>query len=142
MSEIVCGDLREIRKSAKFSRKSNAMIHNFWTVGYQYQRIREKAEEYGIRTRRENERGTSSKCPRCGSKRIVKRGRLFKCVECMLEAHRDAVGSVNIGLAQGYSLREPLTGRWHALCSYHVYEQEPPPLGRGGCQTQSMELRI
>ena len=99
MSEIVCGDLREIRKSAKFSRKSNAMIHNFWTVSYQYQRIREKAEEYGIRTRRENERGTSSKCPRCGSKRIVKRGRLFKCVECMLEAHRDAVGSVNIGLA-------------------------------------------
>jgi len=99
VSEIVCGDLREIRKSAKFSRKSNAMIHNFWTVGYQYQRIREKAEEYGIRTRRENERGTSSKCPRCGSKRIVKRGRLFKCVECMLEAHRDAVGSVNIGLA-------------------------------------------
>ncbi|MHC1611551.1 MAG: RNA-guided endonuclease InsQ/TnpB family protein, partial [Candidatus Methanospirareceae archaeon] len=38
---------------------------------------------------------------RCHSSRIVKRGRLFKCVDCKLEAHRDAVGSVNIGLAQG-----------------------------------------
>ena len=101
VAEIVCGDLREIRDNAKFGKKSNSMIHNFWSVGYQYQRLREKAEEYGLRTRRENERGTSSECPRCGSNRIVKRGRLFKCVDCKLEAHRDAVGSVNIGLAQG-----------------------------------------
>lgn len=101
VAEIVCGDLREIRNSAKFGKKSNSMIHNFWSVGYQYKRLREKAEEYGMRTRRENERGTSSECPRCGSKRIVKRGRLFKCVDCKLEAHRDAVGSINIGLAQG-----------------------------------------
>ena len=77
------------------------MIHNFWSIGYQYQRLREKAEEYGMRTRREDERGTSSECPRCGSKNIVKRGRLFKCKGCKIEAHRDAVGSINIGLAQG-----------------------------------------
>lgn len=101
VSEIVYGDLREIRKNAKFGRKSNTMIHNFWSVGYQYKRLREKAEEYGIKTRREDERGSSSECPICGSKRIVRRGRLFKCVECKIEAHRDAVGSVNIGLAQG-----------------------------------------
>lgn len=101
VSEIVCGDLRGIRESAKFSRKSNAMIHNFWSSAYLYKRISEKAEEYGIRTRRVDERGTSSKCPRCCSTRIVKRGRLFKCVDCKLEAHRDAVGCANIGLAQG-----------------------------------------
>ncbi|MDF2958124.1 MAG: Transposase [Candidatus Alkanophagales archaeon MCA70_species_1] len=57
-----------------------------------------------VRVRREDERGSSSECPRCGSKRIVKRGRLFKCVDCKLEAHRDAVGSVNMGLAQGEGL--------------------------------------
>lgn len=101
VGEIVCGDLRDIRANARFAKKSNTMIHNFWSVGYQYKRLREKAEEYGMKTRRENERGTSSECPRCGSERIVKRGRLFKCVDCSLEAHRDAVGSVNIGLAQG-----------------------------------------
>jgi len=111
VSEIVCGDLREIRDNAKFGRKSNAMIHNFWSVGYQYQRIREKAEEYGIRTRREDERGSSSECPICGSKRIVKRGRLFKCMDCKIEAHRDAVGSVNIGLAQGEVLAAGVINR-------------------------------
>ncbi|MHC1610860.1 MAG: RNA-guided endonuclease InsQ/TnpB family protein [Candidatus Methanospirareceae archaeon] len=104
VAEIVCGDLREIRDNAKFSRKSNSLIHNFWSIGYQYRRLREKAEEYGIRVRREDERGSSSECPRCRSRRIVKRGRLFKCVDCKLEAHRDAVGSVNIGLAQGEAL--------------------------------------
>jgi len=104
VAEMVCGDLRGIRKEAKFSKKSNSMIHNFWSVGYLYKRLREKAEEYGIITRRRDERGTSSECPRCHSKRIVKRGRLFKCVDCGLEAHRDAVGGVNIGLAQGEAL--------------------------------------
>ena len=51
VSEIVCGDLREIRKNAAFSRKSNAMVHNFWSHGYQYGRLRAKAEEYGIKVR-------------------------------------------------------------------------------------------
>jgi len=60
-----------------------------------------EAEEYGIRVRRGSKRGASSKCPVCGSGHVVKRGRLFKCMECEIEAHRDAVGSVNIGLAQG-----------------------------------------
>ena len=93
--------MREIRKNAAFSKKSNAMIHNFWSVGYQYKRLREKAEEYGIKVRRENERGSSSRCPRCYSTQIIRRGRLFKSSDCRLEAHRDAVGSVNIGLAHG-----------------------------------------
>ena len=87
------------------------MIHNFWSVGYVYQRLREKAEEYGLKTRRDDERGTSSECPRCRSKRIVKRGRLFKCVDCRLEAHRDAVGGVNIGLAQGEILSAGVINR-------------------------------
>ena len=105
VAEMVCGgDLRGIREDAHFGRKANAMIHNFWSPRYLYKRISEKAEEYGIRTRREDERGTSSECPRCHSSRIVKRGRLFKCVDCKLEAHRDAVGCVNIRLAQGERL--------------------------------------
>jgi putative transposase len=111
VAELVCGDLRTIRDTAKFSRKSNAMIHNFWSVGYQYRRLVEKAEEYGIRIRRDDERGTSSCCPRCGSTRIVKRGRLFKCRCCGLEAHRDAVGSINIGLAQGECLPAGVVNR-------------------------------
>ncbi|MHA1685503.1 MAG: transposase [Candidatus Heimdallarchaeaceae archaeon] len=64
-------------------------------------RIKEKAEEYSIKVKEVNEAHTSSICPRCHSTHILKRKRLFKCLDCGLEAHRDAVGSVNIGLAHG-----------------------------------------
>lgn len=38
----------------------------------------------------------SSLCPKCGSDRILRRGRLFKCLNCGLEAHRNAVGVLNM----------------------------------------------
>ncbi|WXG42083.1 MAG: transposase [Candidatus Freyarchaeum deiterrae] len=106
VSEIVCGDLRDIRSSANFSRRSNSMIHNFWSVGYMVRRIEEVAEEYGIKITRVDERGTSSECPRCGSKRIVRSKRMFRCRDCGLEAHRDAVGCINIGLAHQQKEKE------------------------------------
>ncbi|MFX1521373.1 MAG: RNA-guided endonuclease InsQ/TnpB family protein [Promethearchaeota archaeon] len=101
VSEIVLGELTHIRTSAQFSKKSNSMIHLFWSHHYLVTRIKEKAEEYGITVREIDERGTSSLCPRCGATRVVRKGRLFKCLRCRLEAHRDAVGCVNIRLAQG-----------------------------------------
>ncbi|GBE54200.1 putative transposase [archaeon BMS3Bbin15] len=103
VSYIICGDLRNIRDSAKFNKKANSMIHNFWSIGYILKRLKEKSEGYGIKVTPVDERETSSVCPRCQSKHMVKRKRLFKCLDCKLEAHRDAVGSVNIGLAQGES---------------------------------------
>ena len=99
VSELVHGDLKGIRDNTRFSRKSNSLIHNFWSHGYLMRRLHDKAEEYGIRVKLINERGTSSRCPRCHSLRIVRRGRLFRCKVCHLSAHRDAVGSLNIGLA-------------------------------------------
>ena len=101
VAEIVLGELTNIRNSANFSKKSNSMIHLFWSHRYLVTRIKEKAEEYGITVREIDESGTSSICPRCGAKRVVRKGRLFKCLRCRLEAHRDAVGCVNIRLAQG-----------------------------------------
>ena len=82
VSEIICGDLKGIRENADFGRKGNAMIHNYWSHGYILRRIREKAEEYGIKVKTIDERGTSSVCPRCFSAVVTKRGRLFKCQSC------------------------------------------------------------
>ncbi len=104
VSEIVAGDLKDIRTNVRGGRKSNSMVHNFWSHRYLVQHIREVAEEYGISVETVDERGTSSRCPRCKAEDVVKRGRLVKCKRCGLEAHRDAVGSVNIGLAQGGDL--------------------------------------
>ena len=101
VSEIVIGDLNGIRNNNSRGKKANSMVHNFWSHRYLTQRIKEKAEEYGIRVIEVDESYTSSVCPRCGSKNAVKRKRLFRCLDCGLEAHRDAVGCVNIRLAQG-----------------------------------------
>lgn len=98
VSEIVVGDLKDIRANVNGGRKSNRMVHNFWSHRYLARRIREVAEEYGISVETVNERGTSSKCPRCGSGEVVRRGRLLKCRSCGMEAHRDVAGTLNIGV--------------------------------------------
>lgn len=95
--EIVVGNLKDIRASVNGGRKSNTMVHNFWSHRFLTQRIREVAEEYGISVETVNERGTSSRCPWCGSEEVVKRGRLLKCKACEIEAHRDVAGALNIG---------------------------------------------
>jgi putative transposase len=101
VSKIVLGDLTGILANKIGGKKANSMTHNFWSHRYLVQRVQEVSEEYGIAVELVDERGTSSICPRCGSGRITRRGRLFRCQLCGLEAHRDAVGAFNIGLAQG-----------------------------------------
>ncbi|RLG94200.1 transposase, partial [Candidatus Bathyarchaeota archaeon] len=80
------------------------MIHNFWSFQYITKRFKDRAEEYGIKVVEVDERKTSTTCPRCGSDRTVGQGGLFRCLSCRVEAHWDAVGVLNIGLAQGAKL--------------------------------------
>lgn len=108
---IYAGDLTGIRESAKFGKKSNSMVHNFWSHGYMIDRLRCTAENFGIELKLVDERGTSSECPKCGSRNIIKRGRLFKCKECGIEANRDSVGALNIGLAQGCNIPAEVINR-------------------------------
>ena len=124
ISKIILGDLRGIRENNHKNGKANSMIHNFWSHAYIIQRFREKAEEYGMEVIEVDEHKTSSICPACGSNKTVKRGRLFKCISCGVEAHRDAVGVLNIGLAQGAELpagainramARPLLLRWNGM---------------------------
>jgi putative transposase len=54
-----------------------------------------------------SERGTSSRCPRCGHKHKPK-GRNWACRTCGFTGHRDLVGSVNMhSLAYGINLKFP-----------------------------------
>lgn len=118
VDEIICGDLNGIRDDAKFNGKANSMIHNYWSHRYILERLEWTAENYGITVEAVDERGTSSRCPNCDSKEVTTRGRLFKCRGCGLEAHRDAVGCVNIGLAQGLELPAGVINRAVARPSY------------------------
>jgi len=124
ISRIVLGDLKGIGENNHHNSKANSMIHNFWSFQYITKRFKDKAEEYGIKVVEVDERKTSTTCPRCGSDRTVKQGGLFKCLSCRVEAHRDAVGALNIGLAQGAELpaeaingamTRPLLLRWDGM---------------------------
>ncbi|MFX1513637.1 MAG: zinc ribbon domain-containing protein [Promethearchaeota archaeon] len=97
---IYIGDLTGIRDNTKKSTKINQLLHNFWSHAFITQAIRLEAEEYGIQVIEIKEYNTSSLCPRCRGKKVVKRKRLFKCNTCKLEAHRDSVGAVNMRFAQ------------------------------------------
>ena len=97
VEEVVAGDLTGIRDgNVHRIPKVNSMIHNFWSHDYLLGRLRLTLENYGLRLTLLSEAGTSSRCPRCGSTDFERRGRLFHCRSCGLEAHRDVVGSYNI----------------------------------------------
>jgi putative transposase len=118
VSKIVLGKLKGVRNNSH-NGKANTMINNFWSFSYIVRRFKEKAEEYGIEVEEESEYKTSSKCPYCGSENVTNRGRLFKCYDCGLEAHRDAVGVLNIGHLNGGGVNgevaHPLLLRWDGM---------------------------
>jgi putative transposase len=118
ISKIILGDLKDIRNNNHKNSKANSMINNFWSFRWITQRFREKAEEYGIDIEEVNEYKTSSMCPRCRSDRVIKRGRLFKCLKCGLEANRDAIGVLNIALVHSGggvngAVTHPMLLRWN-----------------------------
>jgi len=118
VSKIVLGKLKGVRSNSH-NGKANTMINNFWSFSYIVRRFKEKAEEYGIEVEEVSEYKTSSKCPYCGSENVTNRGRLFKCYDCGLEAHRDAVGVLNIGHLYGGGVNgvvaHPLLLRWDGM---------------------------
>jgi putative transposase len=118
VSKIVLGKLKGVR-SNRHNGKANTMINNFWSFKYIVERFKGKAEEYGIEVREVSEYKTSSKCPYCGSENVTNRGRLFKCSDCGLEAHRDAVGVLNIGHLNGGGVNgvvaHPLLLKWDGM---------------------------
>jgi len=151
ISKIVVGNLKGIRGNNHGDSKVNSMINNFWSFAWITQRLKEKAEKYGIEVKEVSEYKTSSICPRCGSDRVMKRKRLFKCLNCGLEAHRDVVGVVNIALVHnggGFNgvVAHPLLLRWNG-CRWEprramntqrmkTLEARISPLKWGECQQQ------
>ena len=96
VSKIVIGNLTDIREDNNKGKKSNSIIHNFWSFNHIIQRLKCTAQEYGIRVKEVNEYKTSSICVRCSSENVERKGRLFKCLDCGIESHRDAIGVLNM----------------------------------------------
>ena len=108
VSTIVIGELTGIRESSRQGRQGNAMVHNYWSHKHVADRLRWTAEEYGIKIRTVSEAYTSQTCPRCHSRHSVRVLRGFRCLDCGLEAHRDAVGVLNIAARYGEHAVRPM----------------------------------
>ncbi|VUT23980.1 MAG: putative transposase [Candidatus Methanolliviera sp. GoM_oil] len=98
VSEIVIGDVRGIRKNNKKGKKTDSMIHNFWSFGYIYDRLRIMAENFGISLTFKDERDTSRTCCICGKKHRngrIHRG-LYECKTHNKTMNADVNGIANI----------------------------------------------
>ena len=125
VGEIIVGDITHIRDNNDKGGKINAIIHNFWSFRYIIERLKTTAENFGIKVKLVRENGTSSRCPWCKSKNVRKHKRLFKCLSCGIEAHRDVVGALNIALLHGEGFNRVLAHPVHILMDMH----EPPRPG-------------
>ena len=107
VSRIIIGELTGIRSdNSKHGRHGNAMVHNYWSHKYVADTLTWTAGEYGINVETISEAYTSQICPRCGSRNTVRILPDLKCLDCGLEAHRDAVGVVNMAArCGGYAVR-------------------------------------
>jgi len=74
-------------------RRSQRQRNGYWEYGQQSRMIEYKAEGR-IEIERDEERGTSSTCPKC-EHRTHPSGRLFRCPKCGWDGHRDLVGAGN-----------------------------------------------
>jgi putative transposase len=78
-----------------------------WEYGKDIDYLTHKAKQAHISCFTGSERGTSSRCPRCGHKHKPK-NRNWVCRACGFTGHRDLVGSVNMhGLAYGTQVNLP-----------------------------------
>ena len=105
---IVIGDLKGIRKRAKFSKKSNQKVHQ-WAFARLQSMICYKAELTGLKVKFVSEAYTSQTCPRCGNRKKPT-NRNYKCNHCGFEYHRDGVGAINIWNKVSGFLLSPVVG--------------------------------
>jgi len=131
VSEIIVGDVSHIRDNNDKGNKINTMIHNFWSFRYIVERLKTTAENFGIGVRAVEESGTSSHCPWCNSKNVRRHKRLFKCLSCGIEAHRDVVGALNISLLYGEGFNRVLA---HPAVLRTANLPATSPFRAGGCQ--------
>ena len=105
---IVMGDIKGIRKRAKFSKKSNQKVHQ-WAFARLQSMICYKAALAGLKVKFVSEAYTSQTCPRCGSRKKPT-NRNYHCNHCGFEYHRDGVGAINLWNKVSGFILSPVVG--------------------------------
>ena len=99
VTEVFVGDPHGVRDQDIGTRQNQA--NSDWSTGTLIQQLTYKADEYGIKVNKIDERGTTRTCPCCGNKKKPF-GRVYKCAKCEFVGHRDAVGAWNI-MSKGHA---------------------------------------
>jgi len=106
-----------------------------------------QAEKHGVPIVIIEPNGTSSICPKCGSKLKEKGHRVMKCLKCGFEADRDTIALLNIGKKAlskiGGSLTTPTASQMTDVAPNRCEEpprssENPRLLGRGGGQMKEI----
>ena len=128
-------ELREQRRG----RKLDAMLNNHWCYRFLFERYSAWGEVLGIRVIKASElkenpfRGSSNRCPRCGSSNVALRKRMLRCRDCSLEAHRDSAACINALISIG-AVREG--GRSNGVVAHPVLLRWDRSTWRGGTNPQ------
>ena len=105
---IAVEDLKSLKKdkSGKWSKSINRKF-NYWFYALALQRIRDRAELFGVRYVAVPPQYTSQTCPKCGHiDKLNRRGEKFKCLQCGFSGDADHVGAINI-LQRGFAQESP-----------------------------------
>lgn len=93
VSEIFVGNPSGVQHK-KCGKKHNQRMSQ-WEFGKDIQYIFQKSEAYNIRCSKGSERGTSSTCPVCHTRKKAT-NRNWVCKSCDFKGHRDIVGAMNM----------------------------------------------
>jgi len=92
---IILEDLDKLRDNARKDKRFNKKLTHWFYRRIQFC-IDYEARERGLGVLRVNPRGTSSTCPRCGSKLTDNGHRTLKCGKCGFIGDRDVAATVNL----------------------------------------------
>jgi putative transposase len=119
VGEVIAGDLDDVLDQ-HWSARVNEKTHLFWSHGRFRCRLHEVLEgEYDITLREVNEAGSSSTCPKCGSKSVHREEDVFTCYDCGFEGHSDLAASENLLVDAVGSMARPAVSRENTTESGH-----------------------
>ncbi|WP_148882287.1 RNA-guided endonuclease InsQ/TnpB family protein [Thermococcus aciditolerans] len=98
VSRIVVGYPKGIARNSDKGKRQNFILSRVWRFNYVIKRLKEVAEEYGIKVEVVDEAFTSQTCPLCGQRHVngrIFRG-LFECRRVGVVMNADLVGAFNI----------------------------------------------
>ena len=109
VSEVVVGDIKNIRDSKSKGKRVNQMINNYWSFDLLLKKIENKAEEFGVILKKVTEEYTSRTCPICNDNSKTNcKDRVFLCSFCGFVDDRDRIGARNILLKSMYGSLESI----------------------------------